>query len=207
MHHFFQGLLIGIAIAAPVGPIGLLCIRRSIMDGRLAGLSTGLGAATADAIYGFLAAFGVAAITGLLLRHGNVVQLAGGIFLIILGLRITRSRTAPAEGKATHAPSLAAAYFSGLGLTLANPVTIVAFLGIFSALGLGGPDTTPGAAAGVTVLGVFLGSCAWWLLLSAAASWIAGRINHGTLRIINWGAGGLLVAIGLYELAQLALHL
>lgn len=207
MHHFLQGLLIGIAIAAPVGPIGLLCIRRSILDGRLAGLATGLGAATADTLYGIAAAYGVAAITTLLLEHAQAVQLIGGIFLILLGLRVMRSRTAATDNRATHARNLLAAYFSGLALTLANPITIVVFLGIFSSLGIGTQGDNSHLTAGITVTGIFLGSCLWWFFLSTGASWIARHINQGTLRVMNWIAGGLLIGIGGYELIQLALHL
>lgn len=207
MHLFYQGLLIGLAIAAPVGPVGLLCIRRSIIDGRISGLATGLGAATADALYGLIAALGVSAVTGILLRHAHAIQFVGGLFLVVLGARVIRGRVAAGDGKSAHARSLPAAYFSSFALTLANPITIVAFIGIFSALGIG--FTTPGREwpASLLVLGVFLGSCAWWLMLSAAASWISSRINESTLRLINWLSGGIIIGIGLYELLQLALQL
>lgn len=207
MYLFAQGLLIGVAIAAPVGPIGLLCIRRSIIDGRLAGFVTGLGAATADACYGLIAALGVSTVTTLLLRHAHLIQLLGGAFMLYLGAHVLRSRLPDGEERPAHAPSLHAAYFSTFGLTLANPVTIVAFIGIFSALGIGLAPTGKLWSASQLVSGVFLGSCAWWLLLSSGASWIAGRINNGVVRIINYVAGGIIVAIGVYELAQLALQL
>jgi threonine/homoserine/homoserine lactone efflux protein len=207
VHLFLQGLLIGLAISAPVGPIGLLCIRRSIRDGRLAGLCTGLGAATADALYGLAAALGVSAITSLLLHHARAIQLIGGIFLLFLGLHVVRSRIVTDEGKPAHTRSLASAYFSSLALTFANPVTLIALLGIFSALGIG--FSTPGRewSAGLLVTGVFLGACAWWLLLSSGASRIAGRINATVLHVANCVAGGAIIAVGLYELVQLALQL
>lgn len=207
MHLFCQGLLIGFAIAAPVGPIGLLCIRRSIIDGRLAGLFTGLGAATADTLYGLIAALGVSAVTSSLLRHAHSIQFVGGLFLVLLGLRLIRARVSAGDGRSAHTPSLHSAYFSSLVLTLANPITVFAFVGIFSALGIG--FTTPGHewSASLLVGGIFLGSCTWWLLLSGAASWLAGRINERTLRLMNWTAGGLIIAVGLYELTQLTLQL
>ncbi|MFI5355850.1 MAG: LysE family translocator [Opitutales bacterium] len=207
MHRFLQGLVIGVAIAAPVGPVGLLCIRRAILDGRLAGLVTGLGAATADALYGLMAALGVSAVTNLLLEYARAIQLLGGLFLLYLGVHILRSRVPTAETRATHAPSLHAAYVSTVALTLANPITIVAFVGIFSALGIHTIGPGRDWSAALLVSGVFLGSCAWWLLLSTAASWISGHINAGVFRIMNYLSGGLIATIGLYELVQLALQL
>ncbi len=206
MFIFLKGLAIGFAIAAPVGPIGLLCIRRSMVDGRLAGFFTGLGAATADALYGLVAVLGVTAITTLLLAHATAIHFIGGFFLLYLGFNLLRTKLASPEAGPAHAPSLRAAYFSTVALTLANPVTILAFVGIFSGLGIGLGSQDRLWSAALLVLGVFLGSCAWWLFLSSGASWLSSRINTRSLRIINLAAGGLIVAFGLWQLGSLILH-
>lgn len=205
MSLFFKSLLIGFAIAAPVGPIGLLCIRRSMIDGRLVGLVTGLGAATADAVFGLIAALGVSAVTALLLAHARLIQLAGGLFLVGLGVAMLRAKPPAAKSgeSAPAATTLPAAYFSTLILTLANPATILAFIGIFSGLGLSLAAEPNLPTAGTLVAGVFLGSCAWWLLLSTGASWLSRRLNLTSLRFINLISGGLILAFGLWQLAAL----
>ena len=159
MHAFLQGLAIGFSIAAPVGPIGLLCIRCTLTHGRLNGFLCGLGAATADAVYGVIAALGLSAITSFLLGTQTWLQLAGGLFLVWLGIRTMRAppAAAPRSTDTAAASALAAGYFSTLALTLTNPMTILSFIGIFAGLGAGA--TTGGLwPAGSLVLGVFLGS-------------------------------------------------
>src|SRR5436853_4423266 len=132
---FLRGLVVGLAIAAPVGPIGVLCIRRTLADGRLAGLATGLGAATVDAFYGGIAAFGVTAISSLLLRQQVWIRLIGGLFLCYLGVKTIVA--APAErAAATAGPTPLRAYISAVALTLANPPPILSFAAIFAGLGV-----------------------------------------------------------------------
>jgi len=198
---FLKGLAIGFSIAAPVGPIGVLCIRRALADGRLAGFVSGLGAATADALYGLVAALGVTAVMNVLVEHRVWLQLGGGLFLLYLGLATLRTKPA-AETRTTTAPNLQAAYFSILALTLANPMTILSFIGIFAGLGLG---VSAGGAepACRLVLGVFLGSAAWWLLLSTAAGWLGHHLRHGGLRALNIASGLIIAAFGGWQLAML----
>ena len=201
MDPFFKGAVIGFSIAAPVGPVGLLCIRRSLYDGRLAGFVSGLGAATADSLYGLVAAFGLTAFTDLLFAHRTAIQCAGGLFLLYLGVQTLRARpTAVAIGR--PATNLATAYFSTLAFTATSPITILAFVGIFAGLGLG---TTSGQVFATLrlVLGVFLGSAAWWLILSSSASRLAGRLQSGGLRTLNLLAGSALLAIAIWQLTQL----
>ena len=197
----------GFSIAAPVGPIGLLCIRRSLADGRLAGFVSGLGAATADALYGVVAALGLTAITSVLLDHRTLLQLGGGVFLLYLGLATLRGKPHEANRaetplRAAKAANLSAAYFSLVGLTLANPMTILSFVGIFAGLDTGakGGGALP---ACWLVLGVFLGSAAWWLLLSCAAGWLGHRLSHGGLRAINFTSGLVIAGFGAWQLARL----
>ncbi len=202
MSAFLQGLLIGFSIAAPVGPIGLLCIRRSLTAGRLAGLVSGLGAATADALYGIVAALGLTAVTTLLLAYQRPLQFVGGLFLVYLGIAIMRSTPATAASGTPPTATLSAAYFSTLVLTLANPVTVLSFLGLFAGLGLLGNAHAPSAAFAL-VLGVFLGSAAWWLLLSTSAAALGARLQSGGLRLLNLASGALIAAFGLWQLFRL----
>jgi threonine/homoserine/homoserine lactone efflux protein len=201
MPPLLKGLIIGFSIAAPVGPIGLLCVRRSLADGRLAGFVSGLGAATADAVYGVVAALGLTAITDLLLARQSWLQLGGGVFLLYLGVATFRAPPPVSPARTAAAPSLFAAYVSTLALTLTNPLTIVSFIGIFAGLGAANGS----ALASVSlVLGVFLGSAAWWLFLSSAANWLGQRLAHGGLRAINLASGFIIAAFGAWQLAALA---
>lgn len=198
---FLQGLIIGLSIAIPVGPIGMLCLRRALQDGRLAGLVSGLGAATADAIYGIIAALGITVITDFLLAHRTALQLGGGLFLIYLGISISRAKPATAADRPPP-KSLLSAFFSTLLLTLANPTTILSFLGIFAGLGVVSSRTS-NTAAYLMVLGVFLGSAIWWIVLSFAASVIGPKLQQGGQRLMNLGSGLLIAAVGLWQLGRL----
>ena len=199
---FLQGLLIGFSIAAPVGPIGILCIRRTLAEGRASGFLSGLGAATADAIYGCVAGFGLTVISTFLIHQQGWIQLIGGIFLLALGIKTLRA--APSEQSAAASGSgLFASYVSTFFLTLTNPMTILSFAGIFAALGVANTGGSL-AAAGSLVLGVFLGSAAWWLILSGGVSLVRDRISSGMLRWVNRLSGFILVVFGTLALWQAA---
>ncbi len=200
MQNLLKGLVLGFSIAAPVGPIGLLCIRRSLAEGRVAGFVSGLGAATADALYGVVAALGLTAITRGLLAHQSWLQLGGGLFLVYLGVTTLRSTPPAATPRVNAAANPRSAYFSVLALTLNNPTTILSFLGIFTGLGLG-DGTTGTLPACWLVLGVFLGSATWWLLLSTAAGWLGGRLQPGGLRALNLASGLIIAGFGAWQLA------
>lgn len=193
---WFKGMIIGFAIAAPVGPIGLLCIQRTLTRGRWSGVLSGLGAASADALYGGIAGFGLASLAGLLLAWQIELQIVGGLFLLYLGWRT--GQTLPAAEQAQALPSragLVGDYLSTLALTATNPVTILAFLGIFTGLGLAaeGQDF---AAAGLLVLGVFAGSLLWWLLLAGGVGLLRGRLTRSALHGINRASGLLIAGFG-----------
>ena len=192
-----KGFVIGVSIAAPVGPIGLLCIRRSLEHGRTAGLATGLGAATADAAYGCIAGFGLTAVSGFLLEHALFLRLAGGAAMCYLGARTFIS--APAQSEAQPRVGLRSAYFSTLLLTLANPATILSFVAVFAGFGIVASPSY--AAAATLVTGVFVGSGAWWLFLSSSVASMRHRIGGGWMQTINRVSGSLIVAFGLYALS------
>jgi threonine/homoserine/homoserine lactone efflux protein len=194
-----KGMGLGLAIAAPVGPIGLLCIRRSLTQGRLMGLVTGLGAATADGLYGSIAGFGLTALADLLVEHTQALQLGGGIFLSYLG--VTTLRADPAcEAVQVSRGGLWGAYTSTLLLTLTNPATILSFIAIFAGLGLVG--NSPSWVASLTlIVGVFLGSALWWLCLSWGVTLFSQRLTPTRLKWLNRLAGGAILGFGVLALA------
>lgn len=199
---FLRGLVIGFSIAAPVGPIGILCIRRTLAEGRMAGLLSGLGAATADALYGCVAGFGLTVVSSFLVDQRTWIQLIGGAFLLLLGAKTLKS--SPADKPAAASGSgLTASYASTFFLTLTNPMTILAFVGIFAALGVMNTGGDVSAAA-LLVLGVFLGSAAWWLILSGGVGLVRERLNPAILRWVNRISGFILVVFGLFAVWQAA---
>jgi threonine/homoserine/homoserine lactone efflux protein len=194
-----RGLLLGLSIAAPVGPIGLLCIRRTLAEGRASGLVTGLGAATADTFYGAVAAFGLTAISSFLLGQRLWVHLIGGAFLFYLGLRILLA--APPEKSAVVTRSgLGGAYASTVLLTLSNPLTILSFAAAFAAFGVAGARGSY-VAAGLITLGVGCGSALWWLILSGVVNALRRRISSSALLWINRASGALIVSFAVVSLA------
>ena len=198
---FLRALALGFSIAAPVGPIGALCIRRTLANGRLTGLATGLGAATADALYGAVAVFGLTALTTALVGISFWTRLLGGIFLIYLGVTTLLAKPAEREAAPESRRGLAGAYASTVALTLTNPATIVAFLGVFAGLGVGaGTDFAGGL---LVVAGVFVGSAAWWLLLTVVVSLIRHRLPAGVMRAVNIASGLLIIGFGLAALISL----
>jgi threonine/homoserine/homoserine lactone efflux protein len=190
---FFQGLALGVAIAAPVGPIALLCIRRTLDQGRLIGLATGFGAATADGLYGIVAAFGLTALSNGLVNHTRLLQLLGGLFLCYLGLTTCLvnpklANTSSYAPPSSHAPPLLpwldalSAYSSTLALTLTNPATIFSFIALFAGLGI----TQTQLISSVTlVFGVFTGSMGWWLVLVSGVIFLRNRLTPQRLARLN----------------------
>ena len=199
-----RGLVIGFSIAAPVGPIGVLCIRRTLADGRAVGFAAGLGAATADALYGAVAGFGLTVVSTALVGQQGWLRLIGGAFLCWLGARTFLARPAEAAAPATLGAGLAGAYASTLALTLTNPMTILSFAAVFAGLGVGAAGGGYGAAA-VLVLGVFAGSALWWLVLSGAVGLLRHRVTPRGLRWVNRASGTIIAGFGALALGSLAL--
>jgi threonine/homoserine/homoserine lactone efflux protein len=192
---FLRGLTLGFSIAAPVGPIGILCIQRTLTNGQLHGFISGLGAATADAVYGSIAAFGLTVITSYLIAQIEWLRFAGAFFLCYLGIKtfLTHSAVLP---QPALSGGWSSAYASTFVLTLTNPMTILAFTAIFAGLGLA--ETTQGyASAGLLVLGVFTGSALWWLFLSSGAALFRHKFDARRLTWINKGAGVIIIVFGL----------
>jgi threonine/homoserine/homoserine lactone efflux protein len=192
---FLQAAAIGFSIAAPVGPIGLLCIERTLAQGMPGGLAIGLGAATADALYGAAAAFGLGLIAALA-DLGLAPRLAGAALLCGLGIRTVATAASEAAGPARlSAASLFGAYAASVGLTLANPATVLSFVAIFAGLGLS--EERRGAGDAVTMIaGVFAGSGLWWLILSALTAKLARRIGPRARTAIRRVSGASLIGFG-----------
>jgi threonine/homoserine/homoserine lactone efflux protein len=195
---FLRGLVIGLSIAAPVGPIGVLCIRRTLTQGRSYGLVSGLGAATADAVYGCVAGFGLTLISSFLVDQQVWLRLVGGAFLCYLGVKTLLAKPAEEAAKA-RGTGLLGAYASTLFLTLTNPMTILSFAAIFA--GLGVAETNGGyIPAAILVLGVFAGSALWWLLLSGGVSLFRKKFTPQALVWGNRVSGLVVMGFGVFAL-------
>ncbi|MCX6055413.1 MAG: LysE family transporter [Chloroflexi bacterium] len=194
----FKGFLIGLSIAAPVGPIGVLCIRRTFAGGRTVGFVSGLGAASADAIYGCVAAFGLTFISNFLIDQQFWLRLIGGLFLCFLGIKTLLGEPSN-QPAAVKGRGLFSSLTSTFVLTLTNPMTILSFAAIFSGLGLAG-NVQDYRSAGLLVLGVFLGSLFWWFLLSAGVSFLREKITVQGLRWVNRLSGMIILGFGVAAL-------
>jgi threonine/homoserine/homoserine lactone efflux protein len=191
---FFKGLLIGLSIAAPVGPIGVLCIRRTLAQGRIVGFVSGLGAATADGIYGLIAGFGLTVITNFLIGQQFWIQLIGGLFLCYLGFKTLRSKANFTQSD-TQKKNIVNAFLSVLFLTLTNPMTILSFIAIFAGLGISSSDSNIISSV-ILVLGVFCGSTLWWVILSSGVGLFRSRISDQSLTVINRLSGLIIMIFG-----------
>jgi len=197
---FLKGLAFGFVLAATVGPMWVLCFRRTVAYGALTGFVSGMGIAVADGLYGAVAAFGLTFISGFLLRYSFWIGLVGGLFLLYLGIKTLLQEPA-ANGEAAKPASLAQAFLSTLGLTLANPPTILAFVAIFAGLGLSA--STDYALAAMIVAGVFLGSAGWWMVLAAMGGALRDRLGQRLLRAINLVSGISILGFAAWQFAQL----
>ncbi|MBA2315177.1 MAG: LysE family transporter [Chloroflexi bacterium] len=190
-----RSMALGFTIAAAVGPISLLTIRRTLAHGRVYGLASGLGVALADGTYAAIAAFGLAAVTNVLVGSRTMLGVIGGAVLMWLAWRTLRSRPAgAARDAAERRPGLVAAMASIYGLTMTNPSTILSFAALFAALGIGGGGSS--AAASVTI-GVIAGSALWWVVLTTMVGWLRSRITTGGLVWINRLSGAALLVFGI----------
>jgi threonine/homoserine/homoserine lactone efflux protein len=198
---FPRGIIIGLSVAAPIGPMGILCIRRTLVRGSLNGFVSGLGIALADACFAAVAAFGLTSISSLLVDNQSWIRLIGGLFLCYLGIKTFRTRawngeTADVEGERG---SLAGAFTSTFGLTLTNPTTIISFAAIFAGFGV----AEPGISAISLVAGVFLGSALWWLILALVVGKLRLAFRPSHLLWVNRLSGAIILMFGGLALASL----
>ncbi len=201
MEFLIKGILIGFGIAAPVGPIGILCIKRTLHAGRLAGFASGLGAACADTAYGVIAGFSLTTISSFLLKIQTPLQLIGGFFLLYLGFKIFREKPAKAAANVNERGILKD-FSSTFALTFTNPLTILSFMAIFAGLGLAeGMNAISNSIQ--LVGGVFIGSALWWLILAEIVTLFRKRVTDKLLTMINRGAGTLIFLFGIGALISL----
>ena len=197
---FLKGIAIGLAIAAPVGPVAILCMRRTIFYGRRYGIASGFGAVTADTIFGSIASFGLVAVSAPLFEHQTLLRFVGAFFLLALGIatwrRRAETRDEPVAGR------LARAYFSALFLTITNPITIIAFTAIFAGFDVVSASMT--YAQGLELMaGVVIGAVIWWIGLTLFAALFRRRGRAEELRLLHHISGGLLIAFGLAALGSI----
>ena len=199
---FLKALVIGLSIAAPVGPIGLLCIQRTLAHGRAIGFLSGLGAALADACYGAIGAFGVSALISSMVAARVPLALGGAAFLAWMGVQLLRAPAATQARTAQDAATPLKAMLSVFMLTLANPMTILSFVAVFASIGTGHASGSSSAAV-TMVMGVFLGSAVWWLGLSTVVSMVRHKLGARVLQSINRLSGALLLGFAVFQLSAL----
>ena len=197
-----RGLLIGFSIAAPLGPIGVLRVKRTLAEGHASGFSCGLEAASADAVYGSVAALGLISTSSFLVDYQPWLRLVGGVFLLYLGSKTFLQRRTERKTKKDGSSSvLAGAYATTFFLTITNPLTILSFAAIFA--GMGVAETSADYAAATLVAGVFSGSGLWWLFLSGGVSLCRSKLRTGTLRWVNRASGTIILGFGVIALLNL----
>lgn len=198
MEVFIKSLILGIALAAPVGPVGLISMRRTLLYGWLAGFFSGLGIATADAFFGIVAMFGIGAISRFLIHYESILRFVGIAFVFFIAFSIMFSKKTHEEKQVTEGKGLFSCFVSTFLLMITNPSMIAAFVLIFVALGL---DKNSGHLyTSLTVLGVFLGSGVWWLFLSLFLEKIKGKITGKTMLWFNRVSGFLILVLGVLSL-------
>lgn len=200
---FLRGVAIGFAIAAPIGPVGVICIRKALADGRVAAFVAGLGAALADSLVGAVVALGVGAVSGFINANMTALTLVGGLFMLVLGLRTWRAAAFAVDPEPGKGPGLWRDFVSTFAITITNPGTLFGVMGTFAALGV---TASPASwDAWMLVTGIFTGSTLWWLVLSAAASAARSRFTPDRMRLFNHLSGGLLLVFGAAALGSLLL--
>lgn len=197
---FLKGIAIGLAIAAPVGPVAVLCIRRTLAHGIAQGVASGMGAVTADVFFGSAASFGVAAVSGLVLTYENWLRSAGGLFMLVLGVRTYFQQSKPSEAQGTS--PILRAYGTAFFLTITNPITIFAFTGIFAAFSVVNHAMTALDSA-TLLIGVTIGCVIWWLGLTMVAVLSRRWVASHNLRWMNRLAGAVLLVFGAAALGSL----
>lgn len=202
LEFLYKGLILGFSVAAPVGPIGILCINRTLNKNFTAGFISGLGAATADLIYGMMAGLGLTAISTFLIDQKLWIQLTGLLFLVYIGAKTLIKKDADVEFKTAADKGLLKDYLSAFILTITNPMTILFFIAVFAGLGLSGSIQELSAAM-LLIIGVFTGSCVWWIFLSGLTHQLKTRLNKKVLKKIDLVSGLIILLFAFFILADL----
>lgn len=207
-YYWLKGVLIGFLVSAPMGPVGLLCVKRVINKGAWQGFATGMGAALGDVFYAALAAFGLTFVMNFLIREERWLRLAGGTFLILLGIIWLRRKRSYADFKKVPARSshIFEAGWTGFLLDLANPITLIAYIALFSGFGLADASAKFTSAASL-VIGIGIGAFAWWFLLTHFILLFRKKITAKTLQVINKVMAVLVIAFGIFVLLTIIFHI
>ena len=195
---FGKASVVGLLIAAPVGPIGLLCIQRTLSRGATIGVASGLGAASADAIYGAIGAAGLTAVIQLFTAMSQPLAILAALFLAWMGVQLVQAPAAHGPAAASNADGIFVAFGSTLLLTLANPMTILSFIAVFAALG--GSQHLASSAMATMVAGVFFGSALWWLILTGSITLVRHKLKESALILVSRGAGALLIGFAGWQI-------
>jgi threonine/homoserine/homoserine lactone efflux protein len=199
---FFKGIVVGIIIAMPVGPVGTLCVQRTITEGKINGFLTGLGATTADVIFGFIAAFGLTVVSNFLIDQQEWIRLLGGIIICLIGVKVffleTQKKITP-----TKSPNHINAFGSAFLIAITNPITIITFVVMFAGLGLVVGSNSQYGSASLTVFGVFVGSGFIWLTLWGMSLIFRERFDFGRMTWVNKIAGIVIFIFGISAILSL----
>jgi threonine/homoserine/homoserine lactone efflux protein len=199
---FVRGLAAGFALAAPIGPVAMLCIRRALARGRLQGFAAGLGAAVADMMFGAIGGLGLTVISTFFIAHEIAIGLIGGIIVLTVGLVTYRAPVLMADGQ-FNVQSLKRDFMAAFSMSITNPATMMAALGVFAAFGPGQANMGPSAGFAL-IAGVFGGSALWWLVLAGTAGTWRGSVMDRGLKRLNRFSGGIMVLSGAAVLALAA---
>lgn len=200
---WLAGALIGLAVAAPVGPMGVLCINRTLVQGFFSGISTGAGASTVHVVYCGLLLLGFHQFGPWLHGNGNILRLLGALVMLVFAWRLLRAQRRAGSGRRVGGGSLLVAYLSALAFNLLNPMTLVLLMGSLAAVFGERPPT--GTETGLLLLGLFAGSVGWWICLSSVTALLRSRLNAGVLGIVNLCAATVLLGFGILSLSRLVL--
>lgn len=192
---FLKGCLTGLCLAVPVGPIGILCVHQSLVNGRKCGLAAGLGAAVADTVYGIIAGLGISAISVFIWHNSHWIHLIGSAFLIYLGLVILSSRNNERPIQ-TETKNLLSIFLTTFALTFSNPMTLLAMIALFASLGLS-ECSVSFIAPFIFSLGVFIGSALWWLILCYGVTTIFKAPSERFIRGLKITSGVVLIVLGI----------
>ncbi len=202
LEFLFKGLILGLSVSAPVGPIGILCINRTLHNNYKSGLITGLGAASADLVYGIIAGLGLTVISSFLIHYKTLIQMLGLVFLFYLGFKTLIKQKSKSSITYDKNNKLYKDYLSSFFLTITNPATILFFIAVFASLGLSKFDKSYFSAV-LLIAGVFLGSGFWWLILSGITYKLKARISSNILKVIDIISGSIIFLFGIYILVDL----
>lgn len=196
LEFLIKGAIVGFSIAAPIGPISVLCIKRTFDYGRLSGLFSGIGAACGATCYGAIATFGLTLVSDIILNLQVWMRLIGGAFLIYLGIKTFLSKSLQKPKIVSH-KTLVNDLISTFFLTLVNPMTIISYLAIFAGLDIA---TTHGQIKNAIflVIGIFIGAMTWWIIVAEGLTLLKDRLTQQMLRLINKVAGSIIVGFGFF---------